>query len=314
MVHWKLLRAVDRTGFLKISGTENDIDHNNCKGTFIIGAGFGRTGTSSLQIALNKLGWRSFHMREALKSKRKMRMLIKAAEIKLQLKETMKCSDSDNYKTVSKDIDNNWSEYVLNRDDFDWNQIFETDKDRFNATLDFPTCAFYQELMRYYAPNYKVILTVRDNENVWFHSIKQSIAIGEKMVRDRWVLRYLFSPAYKMQCKCLGDIIFGGKYDSQNIWWDNEENVKRTYNEWIENVKKNVPKDKLLIFNVKQGWVPLCDFLGIKEIPNEPFPRSNESQKMKSGFKCIAITARIVNTIFIFVFGVILYMLFNQIL
>ena len=107
-----------------------------------------------------------------------MHLFIKAAEMKQQLRETI---DGDD-KISNQDID--WSKHVLKIEDFDWNEIFETDKDKYNATLDFPACAFYQELMRYYAPNYKVILTVRDNEHIWFDSVKETIAVGETMMRD----------------------------------------------------------------------------------------------------------------------------------
>ncbi|CAK8677577.1 unnamed protein product [Clavelina lepadiformis] len=37
---------------------------------------------------------------------------------------------------------------------------------------------------------------------------------------------------------------------------------------------KNCPADKLLVYDVRQGWAPLCEFLG-KEIPDKPFPREN---------------------------------------
>merc|ERR1712224_2716 len=46
-------------------------------------------------------------------------------------------------------------------------------------------------------------------------------------------------------------------------------------------VRKTVPDDRLLIFNVKEGWEPLCDFLG-KEVPDGvPFPNVNESADLK---------------------------------
>ena len=38
-----------------------------------------------------------------------------------------------------------------------------------------------------------------------------------------------------------------------------------------EDVRSNVPSEKLLVFNVKTGWKPLCEFLEVP-IPEEPFP------------------------------------------
>ena len=39
-------------------------------------------------------------------------------------------------------------------------------------------------------------------------------------------------------------------------------------------VKRTCPKEQLLIYNVKQGWGPLCKFLDVPE-PNVPFPKKN---------------------------------------
>ncbi len=55
-----------------------------------------------------------------------------------------------------------------------------------------------------------------------------------------------------------------------------EESVE-FYNQWLEEVKQTVPKDRLLIFNVKQGWKPLCKFLEVP-IPENPFPHENETK------------------------------------
>ena len=37
---------------------------------------------------------------------------------------------------------------------------------------------------------------------------------------------------------------------------------------------QNAPKDKLLIYNVKEGWEPLCKVLGV-DVPSKPFPHRN---------------------------------------
>ena len=279
--------------------TKNPIDHNKTKGTFVIGAGFGRTGTSSLQMALNKLGWRSFHMREALRDPSKMHLIINAAEKKLKLKSSNGSFDKDD-----------WNKYVLNKDDFDWNDVFETDKDKYNATVDFPLCAFYLDLIKYYEPNYKVILTVRDNEDKWYKSVQTTIAKFEQLQHDHWFIRWLLYPQYKMECLTSGNIIFGGKY-KENIY-DDEKNAKRVYNEWIESVKQNVPKDKLLVYSVKEGWKPLCDFLEINDIPKEPFPRSNDSKQFLEILKTLKLVEQFVNYVSIIIIGIVSYFIINH--
>ena len=45
----------------------------------------------------------------------------------------------------------------------------------------------------------------------------------------------------------------------------------------IEEVKQVVPADRLLVFEVGQGWPPLCDFLKVDR-PAEPFPHLNEKK------------------------------------
>lgn len=46
--------------------------------------------------------------------------------------------------------------------------------------------------------------------------------------------------------------------------------IHRSHN---EDLQSNVPSDKLLVFNVKTGWKPLCEFMDVP-IPEEPFPNS----------------------------------------
>jgi hypothetical protein len=40
-------------------------------------------------------------------------------------------------------------------------------------------------------------------------------------------------------------------------------------------VKAAVPADQLLIYEVKDGWSPLCAFLDMP-VPDDPFPRTND--------------------------------------
>jgi len=43
-------------------------------------------------------------------------------------------------------------------------------------------------------------------------------------------------------------------------------------------VKETIPASRLLVFEVKQGWDPLCEFLGVP-VPAEPFPRTNHREE-----------------------------------
>jgi hypothetical protein len=52
----------------------------------------------------------------------------------------------------------------------------------------------------------------------------------------------------------------------------NESDTKSWYEDHNEAVKAAIPKDRLLVFNAKEGWSPLCGFLQ-KPIPEYEFPR-----------------------------------------
>jgi hypothetical protein len=101
----------------------------------VIGAGLGRTGTTSLKLALEQLGFAPCYYTEML--------LTHPAHITL------------------------W-ERVLDGQP-DWDTIFEG----FRATMSGPANSFYRELSEYY-PSAKVILTVRDPER-WHASITSTI-------------------------------------------------------------------------------------------------------------------------------------------
>lgn len=47
--------------------------------------------------------------------------------------------------------------------------------------------------------------------------------------------------------------------------------------EHYEHVRAIVPKERLLEFDLKDGWAPLCEFLDVKA-PDEPYPKVNDSK------------------------------------
>ena len=70
------------------------------------------------------------------------------------------------------------------------------------------------------------------------------------------------------------------------------ESVK-FYNNWVNYVKKVVPPNRLLVFEAKQGWGPLCKFLDLP-IPEGPFPRINDTPALLWNFKKLKIAAYVV--------------------
>ena len=68
-------------------------------------------------------------------------------------------------------------------------------------------------------------------------------------------------------------------YTSSAGRFEERDYAIQVFEEHIAEVKRVVPPDRLLVFSVKEGWEPLCVFLGV-EIPDEPFPHVNDRKTM----------------------------------
>lgn len=198
----------------------------------IIGAGLGRTGTASLKVALEQLGFTPcYHMSELFQHSDHAKMW-RTAEVK-------------------KDVD--------------WPALFGD----YQATVDFPGCVFYKELMDAY-PNAKVLLTVRDPER-WYESTYETIFQMTRLV-PRWLRVW---PRFGELQRML-DIYWGGLFEGK---FEDRDRAIARFKTWNAEVQATVPADKLLVFEVKEGWEPLCDFLGVP-VPTEPFPHVNDRAEM----------------------------------
>merc|ERR1712141_450497 len=56
----------------------------------------------------------------------------------------------------------------------------------------------------------------------------------------------------------------------------NEFRLKQNYRKHNAYVISTVPKENLLVWNLKDGWEPVCKFLN-KPIPNQPIPHDNKT-------------------------------------
>jgi hypothetical protein len=61
---------------------------------------------------------------------------------------------------------------------------------------------------------------------------------------------------------------------------EDKHHALEVFNRHNEEVKRRVPKERLLVYEVKEGWEPLCEFLGVEE-PNKPFPRLNDAAEIQ---------------------------------
>ena len=70
--------------------------------------------------------------------------------------------------------------------------------------------------------------------------------------------------------------IFSGLFDTTA---SGKECSVAFYNNWVRHVKQTVPADRLLVFEPKQGWQPLCKFLNLPT-PEGSFPHVNDTPAM----------------------------------
>lgn len=209
----------------------------------IIGAGLGRTGTSSTKLALEMLGFgQCYHMRELIENGSHLPY---------------------------------W-QAALERGTTKWDALFAG----YQSAVDYPSALFYQDQMKQYS-DAKVLLTVRDPER-WYESALSTIYdVSRRRNKFAISILRLFSSEFRAlypRMLFIDALIWKGQFKER---FEDKDFAIRTFNEWNESVMATVPDDKLLVYEVKQGWEPLCDFLGVP-VPDEPFPRANSREEFQA--------------------------------
>ena len=138
----------------------------------------------------------------------------------------------------------------------DWEALFSG----WGSTTDAPGCHFYRELAAVY-PDAKVLLSVRD-EDKWFASTQNTI------------LSQATQGMHGAQ---------GSQAMIEAIGWGTDPRLHDKawmidrYRRHIEAVKAAIPPERLLVYDVSEGWAPLCRFLG-RPVPDAPFPQVNSTE------------------------------------
>jgi len=219
----------------------------------IIGAGGPRTGTASLKEALETLGFgKCYHME----------WLFNHPE---QLKY--------------------WHElYATGTTDFD--SLF----DGFTSTVDFPGYINYKAIFKKY-PDAKVILNDRDPEE-WYQSALHTVyaatpqTIGQKLgLMKKMILSSRFrkiAKTFMLAEKYLWNVQYQGKFKDK-------DKAIQIYNDFNEEIKSHIPPDQLLIYNISDGWGPLCSFLNVS-VPDAEFPFKNKRNEFHEQIKRMMAT------------------------
>jgi sulfotransferase family protein len=212
----------------------------------VIGAGFGRTGTSSLKGALEELGFGPcYHMTDVFENP----------------------GHAGFWRAAWRGGPADWDGFL----------------GPYQATVDWPGCTFYEELMERH-PDAKVLLSVRDPER-WYESTRNTIyelgkaSTGSAFSRLGFALlsRLAFGRFKTGQGPMTEEIVWRGTFGGR---FEDKDHAIEVFNRHNEEVQRRVPKGRLLVYEVKEGWGPLCEFLGVEE-PDKPFPHLNDTADVR---------------------------------
>lgn len=201
----------------------------------VIGAGFGRTGTMSTKIALEKLGFGPcYHMKE---------LYGNPAHLPV-------------WRRVSL------GEIV------DWQSVFGN----YRSTVDWPGTAAWADLVEHY-PDARVLVNVRPVE-AWADSMLHTIC-RLLTVRRRHPDSYA-RDVLEVANRLITERAFGGRLDDRQV-------LINAFEAHLEALRQALPPERVLFFNVADGWPPLCEFLE-RPIPDTPFPYSNSRDEFWDTF------------------------------
>ncbi len=235
----------------------------------IIGAGFGRTGTTSLYMALGQLGFPCYHMLELAQNKANRSHL------------------GFWHKVANTPAGTQ----------HDWETVFAN----YAAAVDNPACCVWQELLAA-NPDAKVILSLHPRgPDAWYESTVETIYFTETM----WQFKVLktVTPFGRKLGDMLTKLVWQRSH--RGTMTDRAAAIAH-YQQHIETVKSAVPDDRLLVFSVDQGWEPLCRFLGVPA-PDGAFPEANDRAYFKRSIAAMTKAAYAILAVAVLVAGAAIY-------
>lgn len=150
----------------------------------------------------------------------------------------------------------------------EWGGIFK----QYRSSIDWPSAAYWHKLADHY-PGAKILLTIRSPES-WYNSISKTIFPLLDEGYKNPPLDYS-GEVMQMAHKLIIENTFGGIINNK----DHAIEIYKTHN---ARVMETAPKDRLLVYNLGDGWEPLCKGLGVP-VPRTPFPQKNTRQEFWNG-------------------------------
>jgi hypothetical protein len=240
----------------------------------VIGAGMGRKGTSSLVLALRRLGLNPYHMKDGVVETADHLQLFHAAAV--ASRGVLPVPSAEALAIIDRMA-----------------------ADGFNATTDFPACLLHAELLARY-PAARVVLTRRRNGEAWADSVLRTIGAVSPVLEDvpfRWVAKFrMFSALNTFIWSAIGAPVDASLMPRR-------DELAAAHDAWLARVAAAVPADQLLVHQPTDGWAPLCAFLAPADpaieracgevlAAGEPYPWVNEGAEIERGlvvFQCISL-------------------------
>jgi hypothetical protein len=205
----------------------------------VICPGPSRSGTESLQTALTKLGYDTYHGWDVL------------FEQPCRYKSWCRLAKKKWY-ACGRPAD---GDHHLTREDFD--QLVG----HVDALTDVPANCFTAELLDAY-PEAKVILNTRRDIDAWFKSADQNLVVE---VNGSWLIymtSWLSARSFwlwQVYQRLILRLTYRGTDESEGSFGRAlRRNGKWIYREHCAMVRGLVPKENLLEWSVEDGWEPLC--------------------------------------------------------
>jgi hypothetical protein len=156
----------------------------------------------------------------------------------------------------------------------------------FESTIDWPGSYHYKALAEMY-PDAKVLLSVRSGES-WARSMQETIwgmLFGDGLLAHMTSAHTDVDPKYKVFIDLCTEMWLHGGIEGGLIPKGSEatlEEMAANMERYNEQVKADIPSDRLLVWAPKDGWEPLCEFLELP-VPEEPIPHVNDTEAFKEG-------------------------------
>jgi len=159
----------------------------------------------------------------------------------------------------------------------DWDEIFRG----FRATVDWPAARWWREIAAHY-PDAKVLLSVRDPED-WYRSMSDTIYQPMKLPVPDGAPEIV-----RLQSEMIRKAVLAETFDNR---FDDKALAIQVFKRHNQEVRDSIDSARLLEFDVREGWAPLCRFLEVP-IPDEPFPRLNDTATTQAMIRMMSESIR----------------------